>query len=407
MSPSAFIAARNSRHRTAALALYRALVRTAGRIRVVEDAAQRQKPAASPIVQIVRRRFAKNTSYTSFRLVYAAMAAGYKFLSLLTKAQTLDSPEHRQILQHLQSLRDAAAASRAVPHPPRWSPVLPSEPLLVNTAKANEPPRYTSNILPRPKDSLKGRPRKVPSVSATADGQPFVRIKKPQPHALSRMIGRKNRIFTNRIANMMDIDELVAPEAALEDEWDRMMDELLAKESVEGGTRQKGSSRPAGEQSSSEMETFIWSVQLSRLWWEWKIEKTWEDWIARGEALHRLVEQERSLAEQEGGTDAAATRDARRTAPRRRDALGFDDSPPNVDVSTAPRLALLEAIRKNLPRDYSESTQGEDPHAHDPFLSPAWATLVKSQQGRMLKWARARAVGPRGDESWDCGGRSS
>lgn len=79
MSRSPFIAARNSRHRTAALALYRALIRTASRVPVAEE--------TSPIVKIVRRRFAKNTGYTSFRLIYAAMTAGYKVSSTIRLSQ--------------------------------------------------------------------------------------------------------------------------------------------------------------------------------------------------------------------------------------------------------------------------------------------------------------------------------
>lgn len=94
MSRSTFIAARNSRHRTAALALYRALLRTASKVPVpVENAAQKTSKdvKANPIVRIVRKRFAKNTPYTSFRLIYAAMAAGYKvgfvsFMQLIREA---------------------------------------------------------------------------------------------------------------------------------------------------------------------------------------------------------------------------------------------------------------------------------------------------------------------------------
>lgn len=86
MSRSTFIAARNSRHRTAAIALYRALLRTASKVPVpVENAAQKTSKdlKTNPVVRIVRKRFAKNTPYTSFRLIYAAMTAGYKvgFLS--------------------------------------------------------------------------------------------------------------------------------------------------------------------------------------------------------------------------------------------------------------------------------------------------------------------------------------
>jgi hypothetical protein len=205
------------------------------------------------------------------------------------------------------------------------------------------------------------------------------------------MIGRKTKIFVGRITNILETDESVVSEAALEDEWDRMMDQLLAKESSTRARQQEYSSRSFEEKGSPRMESFSWSVQLSRLWWEWKIEKTWEDWTARGEALHDLVEQERSLAEQERGerSDPAKKND-RRTASRR-DALEFDDAPPNVAVSGTPPLPLLEAVRKNLPQG-TELTQGEE--THDPFLSPTWAALVKAEQGRMLKWAERRVVRP-------------
>lgn len=296
-------------------------------------------------------------------------------------------------MQHLQSVRDTAAASRAIPHPPQYKPVLPAEPLIINIAKANDPPKYTSNILPRPKDSLTG-PRKVPSVSATADGQPFVRLKKPQPHVMSRMIGRKNRIFESRIMNILDIDERVVPEAALEDEWDRMMDELLAEEGSNKGRRKQQDLRQSTREDRSKMETFGWSVQLSRLWWELKIERTWEDWIARGEALHQLVERERSLDEQERGrSDATKRKDSsNRRAAFRRSQLDYDDAPPNVGLSPIPALPLLEVIRGTMPRDEGLE-EGEE--MQDPFLSPSWAALVKSQEGRMLKWAGKRVVGQR------------
>ncbi|KAM0479035.1 hypothetical protein ACHAPX_005014 [Trichoderma viride] len=397
MSRSTFIAARNSRHRTAALALYRALLRTASKVPVpLEDATQKssKEVKANPIVRTVRKRFAKNKPYTSFRLIYAAMTAGYKFLNLLTNAQTPNSPEHNRVINHLQSMRQTAAASRAVPQPPRKpDPILPPEPLLINVAKATEPPKYASNILPRPRDSLKGPgPRKVPSVSATADGQPFVRLRKPQPHAMSKMIGRKTNIFNDRIMNILDVDEWTASQAALEDEWDRMMDKLLAKGNPEKTESQAFPRRPLDENYFPMGETFGWSVQLSRLWWEWKVEKTWEDWTARGEAFHELVEQERSLAEKERGrseNDLLKKDNRRATARLRRDAEEFDDAPPNVGVSDTTGLPLLQALRSNLHKN-TNSMPDEAPH--DPFLSPAWATLVKTEQGRMLMWARRHVV---------------
>lgn len=71
-----FIAARDSRHRTAALALYRALLRSANKIPLPEDVCSAKQSAE--VANVVRRRFSKNRPYTSFRLIYAAMAAGYK-----------------------------------------------------------------------------------------------------------------------------------------------------------------------------------------------------------------------------------------------------------------------------------------------------------------------------------------
>lgn len=213
---------------------------------------------------------------------------------------------------------------------------------------------------------------------------------------MSRMIGRKNRIFESRIMNILDIDERVVSEAALEDDWDRMMEELLAEEGSEGGRRKQQDLRQSARENRSKMETFGWSVQLSRLWWELKIEKTWEDWIARGEALHQLVEQERSLDEQERGRSNATKRkdSNNRRAASRRSELDYDDTPPNVGLSPIPALPLLEVIRSTLPRDEVFET-GEE--TQDPFLSPSWAALVKSQEGRMLKWAGKRVVGQRGD----------
>lgn len=211
---------------------------------------------------------------------------------------------------------------------------------------------------------------------------------------MSKMIGRKTNIFNDRIMNILDVDEWTASQAALEDEWDRMMDKLLAKEKPEQTERQSFSRRPYGEDYFPMGETFGWSVQLSRLWWEWKVEKTWEDWTARGEALHSLVEQERSLAEMErrgrgSENDLLKENDRRAVARSRLDAQEFDDAPPNVIVSDATGLPLLNALRSNLPES-TEPVRDEAPH--DPFLSPAWATLVKAERGRMLMWARRHVV---------------
>lgn len=76
MQRSHFIPARNGRHRTAALALYRSLVREGGRVPVPPQT----QPGGSmhPVVYLIKKRFAANRSCSSARLLYAAMTAGYQ-----------------------------------------------------------------------------------------------------------------------------------------------------------------------------------------------------------------------------------------------------------------------------------------------------------------------------------------
>lgn len=78
-----FVPARNSRHRVAALALYRALFRSARQIGLPEDVSS--KGPRHPVAHLVKKRFQSNKNYTSLRLVYSSMSAGYKVLCLCQK----------------------------------------------------------------------------------------------------------------------------------------------------------------------------------------------------------------------------------------------------------------------------------------------------------------------------------
>lgn len=296
---------------------------------------------------------------------------------MLKKAQAPDSAEHTQILNHLHSLHETSTKSRSEPRPPpRRKPELPREPILINVAKPGEIPKYISNILPRPRETLGDSERKVPSLCATADGQPFVRIKKPQPRALSRMVGRKGRIFQHKIYKIVEVDEELSPDAVLEDEWDRLMVNLLRKEKRE----------PEAHTSlESPKTTYSWTVQLCRLWWEYKVEKTWQDWVVRGTTLHNLVEEEKGLAEQEKGTAAknkSSTRGSNSRHSTNQTQLRSSSPRSNIIQHPLPPLPLVSVVTAALAKRPRES------HAttNDPFVSQAWAALVTSEQGRMLKW---------------------
>jgi hypothetical protein len=76
LTKSYFVAAQNSRHRTAALALYRALQRTARKVPLPPEAKHHGR--VHPISYLVRKRFQDHRNYTSLRLIYSTMTNGYK-----------------------------------------------------------------------------------------------------------------------------------------------------------------------------------------------------------------------------------------------------------------------------------------------------------------------------------------
>lgn len=85
-----FVPSHSARHRTAALALYRALVKAARAVPLPPSihATTTASPAAEgsgsagakrhAVAQLVRRRFDRNKLDTSLRLVYYSMTVGYK-----------------------------------------------------------------------------------------------------------------------------------------------------------------------------------------------------------------------------------------------------------------------------------------------------------------------------------------
>lgn len=70
------VPARNSRHRAACFALYRALLRSARDIKVSVD--QIPERVNDPIRWLVRGQFRRNRKDVSPRLVYSSLSAGYK-----------------------------------------------------------------------------------------------------------------------------------------------------------------------------------------------------------------------------------------------------------------------------------------------------------------------------------------
>lgn len=99
---------------------------------------------------------------------------------------------------------------------------------------------------------------------------------------------QKTDAYKKGINEIVYLEEEENALARLEDEWDYLVEQQLRE--------QAGKSRQVRGDIES---TFSWTAQVARLWWEWKVEKMWEDWMARGNALHRITKREEVLVAQE------------------------------------------------------------------------------------------------------------
>ncbi|TWU75003.1 hypothetical protein ED733_006005 [Metarhizium rileyi] len=364
MYRSRFIPARNSRHRIATLSLYRALLRSASKMDMPHDA-HNAVPKDSA-ARAIRKAFVKNRAYTSHRL----------FLALLSKAQKPGSPEHNQVMAHLRSRNDLAR-----PQPKPETPAQPRETFLKKEYDQDGRPVYKPNYVPH---IFKTR---IPSVCATADGQPFLRLKKPQPEGLSRMLGQRGKVFVKKIRKVISLDEGMGWDATQEDYWDELVAKQMRAEKV--GCESERAVQNRGTQDAI-TSSYSWSVKLSRLWWEWKIERIWGDWNARGEALNQLVEeQRRGQMEREEGTTSEPREDSSNDGNASTHEL---EPPPNVGVFTSAHLPLMTSVSPVFAKQIARyKDQPGEPV--DPFIEPVWKALVQAQTGRLLKWNNGTATG--------------
>ncbi|KAG8354861.1 hypothetical protein FVEN_g7165 [Fusarium venenatum] len=288
------------------------------------------------------------------------MTAGYKFLTLLTKGQIEKSPEHSEILRHLQKRNETADFSRLI-HPHKKS-LPPSKqwrnpPLLTKVSAPDEFPKYEPTVRPLPKTAFVGE-RKVPVFGHTAELMSFLRIKKPQPESLSRSLGAKTVRFRQTIQATKKVDTELVSAAASEDLWDDIVHRLLHQQGDTVGARREGP-----------LESFRFSATLTKAWWEMKLLRFNEDWTARSEAISKLVEQERTLAKGEKQS-------------------GVRPTDPEVAKETLDQI-LAEYRRKQTESEQKTKESGTNSF-QDPFASLRWLKKVK-----MVEIEELRINGPR------------
>ncbi|KAI2629943.1 hypothetical protein GGR54DRAFT_587031 [Hypoxylon sp. NC1633] len=326
--PAFFIPARNSRHRTACFALYRALLQQATLIRLPDDLATVRGPI-NPIKHLIRRAFRRNRTDTSPRLIFPALKAGYRILALLKSAASSSpsSPnaDHTSITTFLRARldeRNRSLSAQAL-HPPHsrnppqrdTAPRPGTIPLLVKVSPAPTPtnpnpkPKYATPSRPRPQSELGGTGRrKVPHLDLASDF-PFLRVGKPQPPLLNRVLTQKTRRRVARTGFVQTLAEEMIPNAELEDEWEKSMRTVLQRQ---GGGGHRDSVPRGGVMSVESREAMAITEELragntfrNTVWIHGLayvqdlLSREQEDLVARADAMRRLVEEETKLAKEE------------------------------------------------------------------------------------------------------------
>ena len=331
-------------------ALYRALLRESPYISMTPKARAAWSPIRNPIKHLIRRAFKRNRADTSPRLVYPALSAGYRTLELLrsARASSYSRPNdaHASILRFLrdrQRERQRSLFAQAThpafsrnPAKPTSAPREGAQPLLVRVSPApstnaeaeapiyidptepQAPPRYTTPYRPRPLSELGGSGRrKVPHMDMGGE-YPFLRLKKPQPEFLSRMLTQKQRVRVRRTEALNEI-EAALDDADAEDEWERVVEDLLhqhGQQEQQQEERIPATGRGGWSDLAREARVTTGSGRKIRVvpgtetytgsFWrhghmhiQAQLGRERDDLIARAAAMRELVLQERRLAEQE------------------------------------------------------------------------------------------------------------
>ncbi|XXG96193.1 hypothetical protein Hte_002474 [Hypoxylon texense] len=354
--PAFFNPARNSRHRTACFALYRALLQQAPRVRLPDDLATAWGPV-NPIKRLIRRTFLRNRNDTSPRLVFPALKAGYRILALLRSAAdhssssssasaSASSPnaDYASVVSFLRARlaeRDRTLEAKKLhpphsrhPPPPSSAPRPGAVPLLVNVTPAPTPqdpdpkPVYAIPSRPVPPSALGGTGRRrIPRLDMASD-YPFLRFAKPQPRVLSRVLTQKLRTRVARAAAVKYLWDDLLPDGELEDDWERSVAGLLTAAAAQQRGGRGGRGKSSSDAAQARAHAAEAEAEAEAIWDEIKARNTFrqtvfehgvmhvhhvltrerEDLVARADAMRRLIDEETALAEQEKAQRAAERR---------------------------------------------------------------------------------------------------
>ncbi|CAI6246790.1 unnamed protein product [Periconia digitata] len=258
-------------HRTAAIALYRALLsRCTSAPLSAED--------RSSLRNAICKKFRRSRKLQSSHQLGLVFQAGYKTLSYLdasTSGNTASTNALRSIISNLPS---GITRTRSFIPSPSSSSSLTATPS--KNALACLPSKQ-STLDVRPYAKVSG-PRHVP-ILASANGIPFLRLGKPQSPVLSRTIRYKLKSRIERFDSKVVLSNYWFPIASQEDVWDTLLEEHCElKDETNTSITWVGAIEQAIRQ-----ETMIYEADLA-------------DDRALRQKMMGIVDAETKLAEQEG-----------------------------------------------------------------------------------------------------------
>ncbi|KAF1951487.1 hypothetical protein CC80DRAFT_207945 [Byssothecium circinans] len=197
----------STQHRVAAIALYRALLsRCPSAPLPVDD--------RTALRNAIRNKFRRNRKIQSSYQLRYVFRAGYEVLQHLDAAETGDITSISSLNSLISTLPQGL--KRTPPLPPPLPTPDPSKKRLVECLPLD---RAVLNVRPYAKVS---GPRHVP-ILASANGVPFLRLKKPQPPALSRILRQKLQTRIDNFDSRILFANYWLPLGRYEDDWDDIL----------------------------------------------------------------------------------------------------------------------------------------------------------------------------------------
>jgi hypothetical protein len=208
---------------------------------------------------------------------------------MLSAAQDSSSPEYASIhsfLHERQTRKLNALSLRSLHEPPPPKPTSAPNPntipLLTRVSGPGEVPRYEPTVRPRPLSALGGSGRRRVPVLEKANFLPFLRLTKPQPAVVSRVILQKIKRMNKIVLSLQDMMEETQEAAEWEDQWEKI---LKTGQQPVSAPRQAGPHLASVRQDIYDVRGRLLRLRL--------------DDHARGVALQKLAMEEKALAEKE------------------------------------------------------------------------------------------------------------